>query len=294
MPTITTTGKTHPVNKPCKLTQWQKGSNLMVSLVRADLFKLRKRAMGWVMLGIVAAFTILEMLSFALLSPGTVNDAFPGGLLEGFAPVPIVGTFVMIVLGAMLVGTEYGYDTWKNLLIRRAGRAPFILSKWLTLLAAAGAGVIVLLLLGQLLGLILDAALHLSGPAVSLPVGDVLVVILMQALVPVVAGTVAMMWAVIGRSSVAGIVIGIAWFSIDSVLVGLVPLASLSNAALFIQARLTGMAMASNGGIGSVHLPGALLGPLGLIPIAVVVFYLVVPIAVAVMVFRKRDMLGAA
>src|SRR5215470_10528675 len=156
----------------------------MVSLVRADLFKLRKRAMGWVMLGIVAAFTLLEMLTFAALTPGHVNYTFPVGFLEGLAPVPIVGSFVLIVLGAMLVGTEYGYDTWKNLLIRRAGRAPFILSKWLTLLAAAGVGLILLLLLGQLLGLVLDAALRLAGPVVSLSPGDVLVIIMMQALVP--------------------------------------------------------------------------------------------------------------
>ena len=49
----------------------------MVSLVSADLFKLRKRAMGWVMLIIVAFFAILEMLSFAFLTPGNVNYAFP-------------------------------------------------------------------------------------------------------------------------------------------------------------------------------------------------------------------------
>jgi len=266
----------------------------MVSLVRADLFKLRKRAMGWVMLVIVAAFAVLQMLAQALISPGNVNYSFPGGLLEGLASVPIVGTFVMIVLGALLIGSEYGYDTWKNLLIRRAGRTPFILSKWLALVVATGVGLIVLLALGQLLGLLLNGALRLSGPAVSLSLGGTLVIILMQALGPLIAGTVALMGAVIGRSSVAGIVIGIAWFSIDSLLGGLFPLASLSNAALFFQARLTGMVMASNGGIGAVHLPSALLGPLGLIPVAVVVFYLVVPIAAAAIVFRKRDMLGAA
>ncbi|HEV2582341.1 MAG TPA: ATP-binding cassette domain-containing protein, partial [Ktedonobacteraceae bacterium] len=121
-----------------------------------------------------------------------------------------------------------------------------------------------------------------------------LVIILMQTLLPLVAGTVALMGAVIGRSSVAGIVIGIAWFSIDSLLGGLFPLASLSNAAMFIQARLTGMVMASNGSITPVRLPGELPGLLGLIPFVVVVFYLVVPITVAAIVFRKRDMLGAA
>lgn len=266
----------------------------MVSLVRADLFKLRKRAMGWVMLVIVAAFAVLQMLAQALISPGSVNYAFPGGLLEGLAPVAIVGSFVLIVLGALLIGSEYGYDTWKNLLIRRAGRTPFILSKWLSLVVATGVGLVVLLLLGQILGLVLNGTLHLSGPSFSLSAGSVLVIIVIQALGPLVAGTVAMMGAVIGRSSVAGIVIGIAWFSIDSLLGGLFPLASLSNATVFIQARLTGVAMASNGGIGPVHLPSASQGPVGLIPVAVVVFYLVVPLTVAAIVFRKRDMLGAA
>jgi ABC-2 type transport system permease protein len=264
----------------------------MVSLVRADLFKLRKRATGWVMLVIMAAFAILEMLSFAIISPGSVNYAFPDGLLEGLAPVSIVGTFVMIVLGALLIGSEYGYDTWKNLLIRRAGRTPFILSKWISLLTATAIGLIVLLVLGQILGLLLDGVFHLAGPALSLSPGKVLVIVLMQALVPFIAGTVALMGAVIGRSSVAGIVIGIAWFSIDSLLGGFVPLASLSNAAAFIQAKLTGMVMASNGSINPVHLPGSVQGPLGLVPVAVVLFYFVVPLVVAATVFRRRDMVG--
>jgi ABC-2 type transport system permease protein len=266
----------------------------MVSLVRADLFKLRKRAMGWVMLSIIAVFVILEMLSFALVAPGSVNYAFPGGFLEGLAPFPIVGTFIMIVLGAMIIGSEYGYDTWKNLLIRRAGRTSFILSKWLALFVAIGIGLIVLLPLGQLVGLILDGTLHLAGPTVSLSLESALAIILMQSLLPLVAGTVALVGAVIGRSSVAGIVIGIAWFSIDSVVGGFVPLASLSNATVFLQGRLTGIAMSSSGNISPLHLPNDLLGPLGLVPFGVVVFYLIVPITVAAIVFRKRDMLGAA
>lgn len=264
----------------------------MVSLVRADLFKLRKRALGWMMLVIVAAFAVLEMVAQALISPGSVNYAFPGGFIEGLAPVPLVGTFVLIVLGAMVIGSEYGYDTWKNLLIRRAGRMSFILSKWFALIVAIGTGLIVLLPLGQLIGLVLNGTLHLAGPAVSLSLGGMLVIILMQALVPLVAGTVALMGAVIGRSSVAGIVIGIAWFLIDSLLGGLFPLASLSNASVFVQARLTGMVMASNGGIGPANLPSSSQGPLGLIPMTVVVVYLVVPIAAAAIVFRNRDMVG--
>jgi hypothetical protein len=62
----------------------------------------------------------------------------------------------------------------------------------------------------------------------------------------------------------------------------------------WIVARLTGIAMTSNGSIAPVQLPAELQGPLGLIPVAVVIFYLVVPVTVAAIVFRKRDMLGAA
>ena len=266
----------------------------MVALLRTDLFKFRKRPMGWVMLAIIAVFVPLEMLPNAFLFPGTVNYSFPGGLLEGLAPLPFVGTFIMIVLGGMLIGMEYGYDTWKNLLIRRPGRVPFILSKWFVLFVATGIGLIVLLPLGQIVGLIVGSILHLTGSAVSLSVGSALLLILLEALLPIIAGSVALMAAIIGRSSVAGIVIGIVWFLLDSLLGGLFPLASVSNGSVLLQAKFTGLAIASNGGIGPVHVPSALQGPLGLIPIALIVFYLVIPVAVAAAVFRKRDMLGAA
>ena len=264
----------------------------MTSLLRADHLKLRKRPMGWVMLIIIALFVPLLMLPSAFLSPGNVNYAFPAGFLEGLTPLPFVGTFIMIVLGAMLVGTEYGYDTWKNLLIRRPGRTPFILSKWSMLVVATGVGLIVLLPLGQLIGWIVDAALHLSGPAVSLSPGSALLLILLQTLLPLIAGSIALMGAVIGRSSVAGIVIGIAWFLADSLLGGLLPLASLSSSIGVLQAQITGVALSNNGSITQVHLGGALAGLLWIVPGLLLVAYLVIPIAIAAFLFRRRDMLG--
>src|SRR5437870_1364044 len=110
----------------------QKGL-IMISLLRADLFKTRKRAMGWVMLAITALTIVLIMLNSALQDPSHVTYAFPGGLLQVGAILPLLGVLVMILLGATAVGSEYGYDTWKNLLVRRPGRVVFILSKWLTL-----------------------------------------------------------------------------------------------------------------------------------------------------------------
>ena len=191
----------------------------MISLVRADLFKTRKRAMGWVMLIIIALFVPLQMLATAFTTPTKVNYSFPGVLLQGLDPVGFLGPLLLIILGAVIVGSEYGYDTWKNLLTRRADRVPFIISKWLVLMVAIGIGLIVLVPFGLALGLALNAALHLTGPIAPLSLGSVLVIILLQALTPLMAGSIAIMGAVIGRSSVAGIIAGIVWFLVDFCLV---------------------------------------------------------------------------
>ena len=264
----------------------------MIALVRADLFKTRKRAMGWVMLVIIALFVPLQMLPGAFLTPDKVNYTFPGVLLQGIVPVPFVGILMMIILGAMLVGSEYGYDTWKNLLTRHPGRVPFILSKWLVLIVAIGLGLVVLLPLGLTVGEILTATLHVTGPAVPLSLGSVLLVILLQTLAPLVAGSIAIMGAVIGRSSVAGIIAGIVWFLTDALLGSFLPLASLGSSSGVLSVQLTGVVMESNGSVNVVHLSGPLTGVVGIVPTLVVVVYLVVPIAIAAFLFRRRDMLG--
>jgi ABC-2 type transport system permease protein len=264
----------------------------MISLLRADLFKTRKRAMGWVMLIIIALFVPLQMLPMALLTPGRVNYAFPGVLLQGLDPVPFVGVLMLIILGAVGIGSEYGYDTWKNLLTRRAGRVPFIISKWLVLIVAIGIGLVVLVPLGLALGLALNASLHLTGPDLPLSLGSVLLMIVLQTLTPLAAGSIAIMGAIIGRSSVAGIIAGIVWFLVDSLLGGVFSPASFTSSIGVLQAQLTGVVQSSNGSIAQVHISGALAGPLGIIPGLLVVAYLVIPIAIAAYVFQKRDMVG--
>ena len=95
----------------------------------------------------------------------------------------------MILLGATSVGSEYGYDTWKNLLVHRPGRVPFILSKWLTLVVVIGLGLAVLLPWAQAVGLVLDAALRLRGVTATPQLDTVLLLLLTQAVTPLVAGS---------------------------------------------------------------------------------------------------------
>jgi ABC-2 type transport system permease protein len=249
----------------------------MISLLRADLFKTRKRAMGWVLLAIMALTIVLVMLNSALQDPSHVTYAFPGGFLQVGAILPLLGVLVMILLGATAVGSEYAYDTWKNLLVRHPGRVIFILSKWLTLVVVIGLGLVVLLPLVQAVGLLLDVALSLRGTAAP-QLGTVLLLLLTQALAPLVAGSFAILGAVIGRSSVSGIIAGITWFIADALLSAVLRPASLSFALHVLQSE-----------INSVAVPSLFV----VVASLTVAFYLIVPVAVAAIIFRQRDMVGA-
>ena len=246
------------------------------------------------MLVVVALFVPLIMLATAAAQPGKTNYSFPGSLLTGVAPLAVVGTFTVIILGATLVGSEYGYDTWKNLLTRRHGRVPFMLSKWLTMLIGICIAVLTLLLLGVIVGLILQSTMHLSGHSVRLSPLTILILILTQMFIPISAGSVAIMGAVIWRSSTAGIVLGIVWYIADAALGGLAPIASASSSITALQGQITGLVLTSSGGVSPVQLSALLPGLLGVIPGLIVVIYLIVPITIATYLFSKRDLVGVS
>lgn len=96
----------------------------------------------------------------------------------------------------------------------------------------------------------------------------------------VVAGFVTLMGALIGRSSVSGIVVGLVWFIADAIfgnfLLGVSQVASFSGAATSLAANSIGRA-----------------APFGLlVSLLVMVIYIVVPIGVAAYFFREREMAG--
>lgn len=261
----------------------------MFSLLRADLFKLRKRAMGWAMLVILALFVPLLMLTSAATQPSSTNYDFTGSLLGGIAPLSTAGTLIVIILGAIIVGSEYGYDTWKNLLTRRPGRVPFIISKWLVMVVGTCIALVMMMLLGAIIGKVIQSTMHTTGLPLQLSPAGVIVSLLMQILLPLIAGSIAILGAVLWRSSAAGIVLGIAWYLIDILLAGLIPLASASYSIVVLDAQITSYQWQR------VAMTTSMLGgPANILPGLVVLFYLVVPLAAAAVLFQKRDMLGVA
>lgn len=99
----------------------------IISLVRADLLKAQKNPTNWIVISIAAALTTMGVFNERSLSFRAFG--FPDGLLVGPENVGPLLALVIMPIGAISAGVEYRYDTWKNLLTRRPGRAGFIIGK---------------------------------------------------------------------------------------------------------------------------------------------------------------------
>ncbi|TMC46884.1 MAG: hypothetical protein E6J23_01500 [Chloroflexi bacterium] len=142
----------------------------MLRLLRSELYRLVRRWMPWIMLGliVIAAFAVyflfwgstqaqielrrsgqaqppgaptLEQLreTLLILTPGRVQN-FGVGVVSGF------GSIMLIVFAASHVGTEFGWGTFRTLLAHGASRSGFLVSKAVSLLFYAA----ILMLVGTL------------------------------------------------------------------------------------------------------------------------------------------------
>lgn len=104
----------------------------MAGSVGAELFVLRKRVSTWVLLGIWVALAgffayILPYVTYRNErgDPGAepLDRLLPaemvGSILSGF---PFFGGAIVLMLGVLSLGSEYGWGTWKTLLTQRPGR----------------------------------------------------------------------------------------------------------------------------------------------------------------------------
>ncbi len=254
----------------------------MLPLLRADLFKMHKSWIMWTLWSIMLLFVVGYMLLEALVGPTRTTFEFPNTMSTVGALMSGLGIFLLVIFCSQVVGNEYAYDTWKNLLTRHPGRINFILSKWLVLLFTIVVGLLLMLLCSIVMGFLLQATFHPTGPVGSQSLGNILLIVLLQSLPAIVAGSVALMGTVIGRSTVIGIVVGFVWFIADISLGQLLPESwqvltfTVSNRSLQAYVMGTGT-------------PYALLTDL-----LVMVAYLILPVLLASYVFRQRDILGPA
>ncbi len=168
----------------------------MLASLGAELLKLRKRPSTWVLGCIWLIVTILlsYALAYALLSntpPPTVpegtpkaqreqfkeqQEAFRKEQLESLLPenlvsyltpgFPNLGAPLALILGALAVGSEYGWATFKTVLTQRPGRYAVFFGKLLALGIALASLVVLTFAAGAASGYIITA---LEGAPVGWP-----------------------------------------------------------------------------------------------------------------------------
>src|SRR3954451_23048702 len=104
----------------------------MMGSISAELMILRKRAATWILLGLWAAMAGLfaYVLPYAdyrgQSGPGrtaSLNELLPRQLVANeLGGYPFFGGVLVLILGAITMGSEFGFGTFKTLFTQRPGR----------------------------------------------------------------------------------------------------------------------------------------------------------------------------
>jgi ABC-type transport system involved in multi-copper enzyme maturation permease subunit len=230
----------------------------LTASVRAELLRLRRWPAVWVLVGVwfaldLAFVYVFNYVAYRTGSGSAVADAVPraqllAGLMPGAVPAvavqgtPLFGGAILMILGALTVGSGFGWGTWKTVLTQGPGRGTAF-GGTLVVLALTVVGLIVATLALDL-GVSSVLALVESQPG-SLPsIGE-----LTRG-----AGTGAL---VLGMWAAAGVLIGVLTRSPAlAVGLGLVWALVVENLLRGVSALISGLTVVTD------HLPGTAAGSL--------------------------------
>ncbi|WP_256838582.1 ABC transporter permease subunit [Ornithinimicrobium faecis] len=279
----------------------------MVASARADLLRVRKWPAVWV---VGAAWLLLMVLfgyvfNYMAYATGSVSfatdDAVGGVLLSSVLPAsvpatitsgtPMFGGALMMVLGAMVASSGYGWGSWKTIFTQGPSRTSVTLGSLLSLTAVVA--VTVLATAALALGISTSLAL-VEGVDVVLPsaldlgqgVGIAFLVLLMWALFGYLLGTLA-------RSPALAVGLGLVWaLVVENLLRGVGGLLGwVESFTLILPGTAAGSLVGSLGVEGgSEGAPGVLDTLSGTQSLVTVLAYAVALPLITVLVVRRRDL----
>jgi ABC-type transport system involved in multi-copper enzyme maturation permease subunit len=116
----------------------------MIGSLSAELLVIRKRASTWILVGLFVLLAVLFGYLFPYFvegdsgAPGAgepLADLLPGDMVGNtLAGFPFFGGAIVLILGVLTLGSDYGYGTLKTLFTQRPGRLQVLGAK----LAAVG------------------------------------------------------------------------------------------------------------------------------------------------------------
>jgi len=208
----------------------------MIEMIRAELFKLRKRRMTWILLIVlVAFFCLMFFATYGIVSNppdrihGEVADTiraslqFPDAFDRIFSTAGIIGTLLLIILVASSIGNEYGWGSVKQILTRIGIRYHFVIAKLVSFIIIAIIGLLISVIIGFVLALITS---NLLGSVnwdfmTASYVGGLFQKFgwTLFSLIPYIL--MAAFFAFLGRSALVGIGGGLGFYFIESIAVAL-------------------------------------------------------------------------
>ena len=147
----------------------------MIRLINAEIFKLRKRFMTWVLLYVMIG--IIVILYFTLLAvsnaqlPARAEEAhatltnllgLPVALPFALSILSSLGSILAVILLASSIGFEYNWRTIRTMLISSEGRLKLLIAKLISALIFILIGMIIALAAGFIMSLITTAIGHYS------------------------------------------------------------------------------------------------------------------------------------
>lgn len=277
----------------------------IMNLTRWEWYKLRRRWLPWIMMGVLLiASQLFVWVSYLVNRAEPSIDAYANFTLPGSIPGVLglahsIGIILILILTASVLGTEYRWRTLRSILARGTGRWQYLASKVMLLILAAGGSLLVIMAVTAVSSLIAGA---LAGNA---PTGSAAATRWID--VPITFGkawfaflpyiALGVFFTVLTTSSAAGMAISLVYYYAESIVAAVFLSVSTwsETVASYMLGRNASALMAA--GDRTLVINFAVGGTFGTYPSALHAFlvltaYTLALGGLAVWLFRRRDLTG--
>jgi ABC-type transport system involved in multi-copper enzyme maturation permease subunit len=210
-------------------------SGLTSKLLSAELLKVRKRWLPWILLFVMLLGTGFQVWIGGFLSWKFDEAEFKEASLRAFAlpwALPSLldsgqywGSFFVGVLAASSVATEHNWGTVRQALIRGQTRSGYLTVKLVGLVLLSAVGLLVALLFGIIMSIVATSAagetVTLDAPGGGTSVPEALLMVLRAGYCVIPYGLLAFCLTVVSRSTTLGVVGSFIYLIVESILIAI-------------------------------------------------------------------------
>ncbi|CAN5694182.1 hypothetical protein BH24CHL5_BH24CHL5_08280 [soil metagenome] len=191
-----------------------------MTLIRAELLKIRRRQATWVMLGLALFLLVIIFLLGSVTFQITGSIEFPAAY-AGISQFAFgLGGLLAVVYSAAFVGADWNWGVLRNVVARGESRARYMLAKAAALAIVLAIATVLIYLVGIVLAFVAGMLFNLpvESPLRGRGLQDLVDNLLLGYPVLLERASLGFAVAVVLRSQLAGAVVGIVFFLGESIL----------------------------------------------------------------------------